>query len=164
MGGRWEHSSKGANGKSGELLCSEFRTLSPSLSWLQYTFPRFLCTPPLSLSQTPQTIHHPCPSMQTCTGSSKSPAPCLCTVFTARPPPKEDKCEVCRHHRSAHVESPPKVDNKYVERLLKSMNTTAVHEEARKEMAEGFRPEKPPATLGHVRISILRLCSDLYVH
>src|SRR5882762_2790003 len=87
LGGRWEHSSKGANGKSGELLCSEFRTLSPSLSWLQYTFPRFLCTPPLSLSQTPQTIHHPCPSMQTCTGSSKSPAPCLCTVFTARPPP-----------------------------------------------------------------------------
>ena len=80
--------------------------------------------------------------MQTCTGSkAKDSAPCSCTSFMPRPPPKDGRCDTCGHRRSAHQEAPG-TDNKYVQRLLKGLAATAVHEEAQKETLEGFRPKK----------------------
>jgi len=82
--------------------------------------------------------------MPTCSGSSKSPGvPCICTSFIPRSPPKENKCNICGHRRSAHTDhtdSTSGASGKYVNRLLKNIVATAVHEEARKETIQGFRP------------------------
>ena len=91
----------------------------------------------LTTSHSPST-----PAMQNCTGSkAKDSAPCPCTSFAPRPPPKDGRCDSCGHQRSAHLEAPSS-DNKYVQRLLKGLAATAVHEEARKETLDGFRPKK----------------------
>ena len=93
--------------------------------------------------------------MQTCSGSSKDPSPCTCSSFTPKPPPKENKCSSCGHRQSAHNDRAP---NKYVKRLLKNIATTAVHEEARKETVQGFRPQHS-STATSVRIFPLQVLS-----
>ena len=86
--------------------------------------------------------------MPTCAGSSKEPGiPCLCTSFIPRPPPKVGKCEICGHRRSSHVDNPPGSNSKYLSRLLKNIDATAVHEEARKETNQGFRPQQSSSTV-----------------
>jgi hypothetical protein len=96
-------------------------------------------------------LHHPpllplLPMMQSCSGSSRDSSPCMCTSFTSRPPPKENKCNTCGHRRSTHTDNTPNVNGKYIKRLLQNMTATAVHEEARKETIQGFRPEQPSST------------------
>ena len=87
--------------------------------------------------------------MQACSGSPKDSSPCTCSSFAPRPPPKEKKCSSCGHRRSAHNDCAPKSDsnNKYVKRLLKNITATAVHEEARKETVQGFRPQQASGTV-----------------
>ena len=86
-----------------------------------------------------------------CTGSSQDDATCPCTLFVPQRS-KEMKCKTCGHRLTSHTVAsvpPPMVepadgstasDNKYVNRLFKSLGATAVHEAARKEMVGGFRP------------------------
>ena len=108
----------------------------------------------------PARLPFPLSIMQTCSGSSKDPgAPCTCTSFVPKPPPKENKCNVCRHRRSAHTDSAPNANSKYVKRLLKNITATAVHDEARKEMVQGFRPRQPSSAVTTPPVSIL-LCTD----
>ena len=83
------------------------------------------------------------PIMPTCARSSKEPGiPCLCTSFVPRPPPKVGKCKICGHRHSSHVDNPPGSSSKYLSRLLKNIDATAVHEEARKETNQGFHPQQ----------------------
>ena len=86
-----------------------------------------------------------------CTGSSKDNATCACTLFVARKS-KGMKCKTCGHRLTSHIgasvptpdikpiEGSTAADNKYVNRLFRSLGATSVHETARKEMVEGFRP------------------------
>ena len=86
--------------------------------------------------------------MPTCLGSSKSPgALCICTSFVPKSPPKENKCDICGHRRSAHTDDAPNTNGKYFNRLLKNIAATAVHEEARKETIQGFRPRQHSSTV-----------------
>ncbi|KAF9643389.1 hypothetical protein BDM02DRAFT_3191711 [Thelephora ganbajun] len=92
----------------------------------------------------------------TCIGSSKNQASCTCTQFTPWKS-KEAKCKGCGHRLGSHLDTPtlshatetPATtavpENKYIGRLFNSLKATAVHETARKEMLEGFRPPSPPA-------------------
>jgi hypothetical protein len=94
----------------------------------------------------------------TCTGSSRDNAPCVCTLFVAKKS-KGSRCKTCRHRLTSHVEAPAQqniegtvtrgAEGVYVNRLFKSLGATAVHEAARKETLEGFRP---PSTQDKVRI------------
>ena len=97
----------------------------------------------------PLSVHYVLYLMPTCTGSSKdSGTLCTCTSFVPRSPPKEGKCKVCGHRRSAHLDSTSgSSSSKYIERLLKNIEATAIHEEARKETIEGFRPHRPCSTV-----------------
>lgn len=84
---------------------------------------------------------------------------CTCTLFVPRRT-KETKCKTCGHRQVSHsgdsvpsrnvepLENPKVSENKYVDRLLKSLKATEVHESARKEMVGGFRP---PISTGNVR-------------
>ena len=86
-----------------------------------------------------------------CSGSSQDNATCPCTLFVPRRS-KEMKCKTCGHRHTSHTVAsipPPVVEhadsskasnNKYVNRLFKSLGATAVHEAARKETVGGFRP------------------------
>ena len=105
-------------------------------------------TPLPPLPSIPSWVHHLRTSapatMQTCTGSSKDPVHCPCHRFAPKPPPKDSRCDSCGHRRSAHQDNAPSVGgDKYVKQLLKNMAATAVHEEARKETLQGFRPREP---------------------
>ena len=109
-------------------------------------------------------IHPPNPTMQTCTGSTKDPAHCPCTRFTPKPPPKDGRCDSCGHRRSAHEDSAPNANNKYVERLLKNMAATAVHEDARKETLQGFRPQESVDPVRVFPSSPLPLSERIFTH
>ena len=100
-----------------------------------------------------------------CTATSKDGTACMCANFVPRKS-KGAKCKTCGHRISYHSDNttklqdtettpPPKAPGeKYVTRLFKSLEATAVHETAREEMLQGFRP---PFTQADVRI-IETLC------
>lgn len=87
----------------------------------------------------------------TCTGSLKDYTACVCVLFVPKKS-KSAKCKTCGHRASHHSDIPATSQDsdalpttkppgeKYVTRLFKSLEATAVHETAREEMLEGFRP------------------------
>lgn len=97
---------------------------------------------------TPEHTYH---IPMTCTGASKDNTACLCTLFIPKKS-KGAKCKTCGHRLSYHSDNqadlkdfktpvPAKAPgDKYVTRLFKSLEATAVHETAREEMLQGFRP------------------------
>ena len=85
-----------------------------------------------------------------CTGSSRSLGTCPCPAFVPKKS-KQTRCKTCGHRMVSHLDdpapsqdelSPAEAPGKYVGRLLRSLKSTAVHDVARKETLEGFRP--PP--------------------
>lgn len=106
----------------------------------------------------------------TCTGSSKDDASCVCTQFIAKKS-KGSKCKTCGHRLTSHLDTPAPQDAEgmvtrgaegvYVNRLFKSLGATAVHEAARKETLQGFRP---PPTQDKVCISYFALHFINYPH
>jgi len=107
---------------------------------------------PLSLTLASSSLSFSMPT--TCTGSVKDRTTCTCTLFIPRKS-KATKCKSCGHRQSLHLDIPTPShgaeaaatttvpDNKYVSRLFKSFEATAVHESARKETLQGFRPPSP---------------------
>lgn len=143
-----------SSGKFGRVLHASFSAL------LNTKYPAYHLPPPTTY----HTYHPHLPqyyspllflSMPTCSGSSKSPGmPCVCASFVPRSPPKENKCDICGHRRSAHTDNTTSNTGKYVNRLLKNIAVTAVHEEARKETIQGFRPRQPSNTTTATAMSI----------
>ena len=100
-------------------------------------------------------VSPPMPSI--CLGSSDDDVDCDCTLFVSRRS-KRPGCKRCGHDQAFHSDSTatrsqehPAVAatqegrNKYVDRMIKSLATPAVHENARRETLQGFRPT--PTTL-----------------
>ena len=85
----------------------------------------------------------------TCTGSPKDHTPCTCTLFILKRS-KQTKCKTCGHRFSHHSDVPtapqdsnappaPKAPgDKYVTRLFKSLEATAVHERQGKRCCKAF--------------------------
>lgn len=101
-----------------------------------------------------------------CTGLQNDSNGCDCSLFVPKKL-KAHRCKACGHHLISHPKSSPsplslalpldtnpatatiKQDHsKYVTRLLKSFEATAVHEDARKETLQSFRP--PPSAVVHI--------------
>lgn len=100
-----------------------------------------------------------------CTGSTKDRSACTCTLFIVKSS-KKTKCKGCGHRQASHTDVPAHLpqevetlprteamENKYVSRLFKSLEATSVHEDARKEMLQGFRPRSPPAIVSRLGAS-----------
>lgn len=103
---------------------------------------------PLSLFQTlaPPT---PGPSAHTmpliCSGGSEESGDCDCKSFVPKKS-KKSKCKTCGHRLNLHSDPPTtnnKGQSKYVTHLVHSLDASAVHEVARKETLQGFRPVSP---------------------
>ena len=138
-------------GTVGDIWDSDIRTppcfaqLTPALKHTQcagslsHRSPFSSSLPPPAASPNPlRTSQSRHSNMQTCSGSkARDSAPCPCTSFAAKPPPKDSRCNSCGHRRSAHQDAPSS-DNKYVQRLLNGLAATAIHKEAQKETLEGF--------------------------
>jgi hypothetical protein len=154
--------------------------LCPSgVHWTPGT-PPLLFLPPTStifLSPSCLLLHHPLSSLFTpapylmptiCAGSQKDTNSCGCSLFIPKKS-KENRCKTCRHQRVSHSDiptTPPQDDNtitavtkkdrsKYINRLFKSLEATAVHDNARKETLKGFRPPSPP--------TVVRVASTLHI-
>jgi len=104
------------------------------------------------------TVARPMPTI--CIGSLKDIEGCNCNLFIPRKS-KKNKCKSCGHQKVSHSDIPttppprgtkvdttamakPQGHSKYTDRLYKSLKATAVHEDARKETLQGFRPPSPP--------------------
>lgn len=86
----------------------------------------------------------------TCAGSSSDSDSCDCTSFVPRKS-KKSRCNDCGHRQTHHPDSTADHDNNptassssgkiYVDRVFRSLEGSAVHERARKETLQGFRPQ-----------------------
>jgi len=128
--------------------------LLPSL--LTHSFSFFL--PFLPLTQLLPPVLILCTMPTTCAGSQKNGDSCDCTLFV--PKSNGKRCKSCGHRRVSHsnIPTPPSQDantnitvaprqepSKYVNRLFRSLEATAVHENARRETLQGFRPQPSSA-------------------
>jgi hypothetical protein len=139
-------------------LFSTLLLLTSCLTSPSFPSPRALHPPPSPLPLPP---HRLCPPIafytmpMTCAGLLKDNTACTCRLFIARRS-KETKCKTCGHRQALHSDipatshsaNPPMTteapENKYVNRLAKSLEASSVHESARKEMLQGFRPRPQP--------------------
>jgi len=87
-----------------------------------------------------------------CDGSSDEDVDCNCTGFFPKRT-KSSRCKHCDHRQASHSNPVPirsrehptmattqQDHNKYVDRLMRSLDASAVHDEARRETLRGFRP------------------------
>lgn len=115
--------------------------------------PLSLCLLPRSFSFLVSTTPWVSPLMPLiCDGSSDEDVDCGCMSFA---PKKSRKltCKHCGHHQASHSNPAPTQSrehtavaatqqghDKYVDRLMRSLDASAVHDEARRETLQGFRP------------------------
>lgn len=87
-----------------------------------------------------------------CLGSSDEDVGCDCVLFVPKRS-RKSRCKHCKHPQTSHSDSPATQShehvalaatqqdhNKYVDRLAKSLKASAVHDKARRETLQGFRP------------------------
>jgi hypothetical protein len=87
-----------------------------------------------------------------CLGSSDEDVDCDCAVFVSRRSGRSG-CKRCGHDQASHSDSTatgsrehPTIAatqrdrDKYVDRMVRSLATSAVHDKARRETLQGFRP------------------------
>ena len=119
---------------------------SPHLPSLSTSPPTFL----FPLPSTAPWVSHLMPSI--CHGSSDEDVDCDCTSFISRRSGRPG-CKHCGHDQASHSDSTatrskehPTIAatqqdrDKYVDRMVRSLATSAVHDKARKETLQGFRP------------------------
>lgn len=93
-----------------------------------------------------------------CLGSSDEDVDCDCALFVPRKS-KKSRCKQCGHSKTSHSGSTTPQSNehttmaatqhdhnKYVDRLARSLKSSAVLEKARRETLQGYRPV-PPASV-----------------
>ena len=123
------------------------------------SLPHFLLSPPTQRLPS-HSFYFPIPTIlrvsllmsSICLGSSDEDVGCDCVLFVAKRS-KKSRCKHCHHRQASHSDppvTPPQEHiaiaatqqdhNKYVDRLARTLKASAVHEKARRETLQGFRP------------------------